>query len=88
VIVCIRMEGGREVRGIDTYGMLIGKGYIARTPWYNSGGTESVCGKGNGEIWVGAWAYAFGAHLALGYALIRPLSYTLAIPRPSLSYAA
>jgi len=77
-----------EVRGIDAYGMLVGKGYIAHAPWYNSGGTESMHGKGNGEIWVGMWAYAFGTCQALGYASIRPLSYASAILRPGLGYAA
>ena len=39
-------------------------------------------------MWVGAWAYAFGACQALGYASIRPLGYASAILRPSLGYAA
>jgi len=81
-------QGGEgEVRGIDAYGVLVGKGYIAHTPWYNSGGTESVHGKGNREIWAGTWVYAFGARQALGYASIRPLGYASAILRPSLGYA-
>jgi len=32
LIACICTKGGREVRGIDAYGVLVAKGYIAHAP--------------------------------------------------------
>jgi len=78
-------RGEREVRGFDTYGVLVDKGYIVHAPLIQQQGCRvHVQERGMGRY----GAYAFGAHQALGYTSIRQLSYASAIPRPNLSYPA
>ena len=69
-------RGEREVRGFDTYGVLVDKGYIARAPWYNSGGAESVHGKGE-------WGDMGHMHLVPARHLTMPRLDVLVMPRLS-----